>query len=555
MGTLAFGTRSRPRFDPAEIEVMASVAHLVAVAMNRIETEKQLRESESRFRLLAELAPVGIVISDAHEKTLYASPKFTELFGYTLEDMPSVAQWWPLAYPDEALRTRVRQEWTAVVDAAKKTHLEIKPLEYPVSCKDGSVRQIEFRMAATSTLHVIVFTDITERKRAEEEREKLHVQLNQAQKMESIGRLAGGVAHDFNNMLGVIIGHSELAKEQLDPASQVFGDLEEIQKAAMRSADLTRQLLAFARRQTAVPKIIDLNDTVSGILRMLRRLIGEEIDLVWKPGATLWPVKLDPSQIDQILTNLCVNARDAIAGVGKITIETQNITLDESYCADHLEAGAGPYVMLAVSDNGFGMDKEALKNLFEPFFTTKGIGEGVGLGLATVYGIVKQNEGFINVYSEPGQGTTFKIYFQRTRQVLKAHEESAPKEIPTGTETVLLVEDEKAILNLGKTVLERFGYTVLVAHTPFEALAMAARYEGTIHLLVTDVVMPEMNGKALQEKIERIKPEIKVLYMSGYTANVIMHRGILETDVSFIQKPFTVASLAKKVREVLDQET
>ncbi|MFH0998040.1 MAG: ATP-binding protein, partial [Pseudomonadota bacterium] len=326
----------------------------------------------------------------------------------------------------------------------------------------------------------------------------------------------------------------------------------EIRKAAERSADLTRQLLAFARRQTAVPKVLDLNDIVTGMLKILRRLIGEDIDLIWKPGATLWPVKIDPAQLDQILANLCVNSRDAIAGVGKVTIETQNNTFDDTYCANHPGFVPGDYVMLAVSDDGCGMDKETLANLFEPFFTTKTVGKGTGLGLSTIYGIVKQNNGFINVYSEPGQGTTFKVYFPQTRETAKARGAPVAGTIARGTETVLLVEDEEAILSLGKAMLERFGYTVLAARTPEEAIAMTEQQEGPIHLLVTDVVMPGMNGKELKVRIEGLKPNIKAIFMSGYTSNVILHRGILESDVHFLQKPFSVNSLAGKVREVLD---
>ena len=275
-----------------------------------------------------------------------------------------------------------------------------------------------------------ILTNITERKRAEEEREKLQAQLNQAQKMESVGRLAGGVAHDFNNMLGVILGHAEMAMEQVDSAHPLHADLQEIQKAAKRSADLTRQLLAFARKQTIAPKVLDLNETVEGMLKMLRRLIGEDIDLAWLPDNNLWLVKVDPSQMDQILANLCVNARDAITGTGKITIETANIAFDASYCAEHAGFVPGEYVLLAVSDNGCGMDKETQGRIFEPFFTTKGVGEGTGLGLATVYGIVKQNNGFINVYSEPAQGTTFRIYLPRHA----AQSRADVKKRPCGTD-------------------------------------------------------------------------------------------------------------------------
>ncbi len=403
----------------------------------------------------------------------------------------------------------------------------------------------------SGAVHIV--TDITERKHAELEKEKLQAQLEQSRKMESVGRLAGGVAHDFNNMLGVILGHTELAMCEPALSPSLLQALEEIEKAARRSADLTQQLLAFARRQTAAPRVLDLNETVSGMLNMLRRLIGEDIDLAWSPGKGLWPIKMDPVQIDQILANLCVNGRDAIGGVGRISIETRNEVIDEVYCMDHGECVPGDYVLITVDDNGCGMDKETLETLFEPFFTTKEVGEGTGLGLATVYGIVKQNNGFINVYSEPGVGTTFKVYLPRTRQLLKTKGKAAVKTTAEGTETVLLVEDEESILRLGKAVLERSGYSVLAARTPKEALTLVEGCEGPIHLLVTDVVMPEMNGKELKSRIEKLRPDIKAVFMSGYTANAIVHRGILEEKVDFLPKPFSVDSLVGKVREVLDR--
>ena len=401
---------------------------------------------------------------------------------------------------------------------------------------------------------ISVTQEITEQKKTEAEREKLQAQLLQAQKMESVGRLAGGVAHDFNNMLGVIQGRAELMFMGINPGDPHYEDLHEIYKATRRSVDLTRQLLTFARKQAIAPKVLDLNDTVEGMFKMLRRLIGEDIDLVWKPDTQLWPVKVDPAQVDQILANLCVNARDAIDGTGKVTIETENVVLDQTYCSTHAGFEPGQYLMLAVSDDGRGIDKETLENLFEPFFTTKEVGEGTGLGLATVYGIVKQNNGFINVYSEPGQGTTFKIYLPRTREAAEAKGKPIAKTIPKGSETVLMVEDEESILRLGKTVLETFGYKVLAADTPRQALVTAEQYEGPIHLLVTDVVMPEMNGKELVERIEKLRPYIKVLFMSGYTANVIVHRGIIEDNVDFLPKPFTINSLGAKVREVLGRQ-
>ncbi|MFO7884242.1 MAG: response regulator, partial [Desulfobacteraceae bacterium] len=395
--------------------------------------------------------------------------------------------------------------------------------------------------------------DITELRRGEAEWEKLQAQLNQAYKLESVGRLAGGVAHDFNNMLGVILGHTELALLRADENHDLYFDLKEIQAAATRSADITKQLLAFARKQTISPRQLDVNETVENMLNMLRRLIGEDIDLVWQPGVHLWPVKMDPTQIDQILANLCVNARDAIPGVGKLTIETGRKTFDEQYCSEYPDFIPGDFVLLAVSDNGCGMDKKTLENLFEPFFTTKDLGKGTGMGLATVYGIVKQNHGFINVYSEPGQGSTFRIYLPRLIADTDIAEVVPDKqEAVRGTETILLVEDEPSILRMTRMMLERNGYTVLAAATPAEALEKAKSHSSTIELLMTDVVMPEMNGRDIAEKITALYPDIKLLFMSGYTANVIAHQGILDKGVAFIQKPFSMGDLTEKLREVLD---
>jgi two-component system, cell cycle sensor histidine kinase and response regulator CckA len=402
---------------------------------------------------------------------------------------------------------------------------------------------------------VAVYDDLTESKLAEDEREKLQAQLNQAQKIESVGRLAGGVAHDFNNMLGVILGHAELALMLANPAEPLFNYLQEIKKAAERSADLTRQLLAFARKQTVTPKLLDLNETVEGMLKMLRRLIGEDIDLAWLNGENLWPVRIDPSQIDQIMANLCINARDAITDGGKVTIETENVSLDETYCTDHPGFTQGEYVMITVSDDGCGMDKETLANIFEPFFTTKSIGKGTGLGLSTVYGIVKQNRGFINVYSEPGQGTAFNIYLPRHRGKVEQHKKKDTADTDGyGHENILLVEDEPAILNMITRMLQSLGYTVQIASTPGEAIRLATEYAGEIHLLMTDVVMPEMNGRDLARNILSLYPNIRRIFMSGYTANVIAHQGVLDEGVPFIQKPFSMHDLVAKLREVLDSK-
>jgi nitrogen-specific signal transduction histidine kinase/CheY-like chemotaxis protein len=403
-----------------------------------------------------------------------------------------------------------------------------------------------FDVSGTVVSAIETINDVTEKR-------KLEAQLRQAQKMEAVGTLAGGVAHDFNNMLMVIIGHAELALQQMAPDQPLFANLQEIRKAAGRSADLTRQLLAFARKQTVVPRVLDLNETVEGMLKMLRRLIGEDIDLTWLPGTGGWPIKVDPSQIDQILANLCVNARDAIAGVGKVTIETRNAIIDEAYCADHPEAIPGEYVLLAVSDDGCGMDKQTLDKIFEPFFTTKETGKGTGLGLATVYGIAKQNNGFVNVYSEPGQGSTFKIYLPRdTGKSVEMPRESPASPVTGGHETILLAEDEAAILDMVKQILEDFGYRVLAASTPGEAIRVAKEYTEEIHLLITDMVMPEMNGHELAKNLLSLHPKLKCLYMSGYSANVIARHGVLDEGTNFIQKPFSMQAFAAKVREALD---
>ena len=396
--------------------------------------------------------------------------------------------------------------------------------------------------------------DITDLKQAEEERNRLQNQLQQAQKMESVGRLAGGVAHDFNNKLTVIEGNAQMAMQDLDPTDPLYGDLQEIMDAADSSVEIVRQLLAFARKQTISPQVLDLNHTVEGMLKMLRRLIGEDIDLVWEPGADLWLVNMDPSQVDQILANLCVNARDAISNVGKVTIETQNVVLDEAYCREHAGFVPGQYVMLVVSDNGEGMDRETLKNVFEPFYTTKELGKGTGLGLSTVYGIAKQNNGFVNVYSEPGMGTALKVYLPRHIGEVQDRGDEMQQEVPQGQgETVFVVEDETSVLKVTERALKSLGYNVSAFGNPMDAVEAVKKYTGNIQLLMTDVVLPEMSGKDLVQAFQQISPNTKTLYTSGYTANVIAHHGVMEKGIHFIQKPFSIDSLARKVRETLDE--
>ncbi|MBI9075237.1 MAG: PAS domain S-box protein [Desulfatibacillum sp.] len=511
----------------------------------RKQAERELRESEARFKALHNASFGGIAIHD-QGLILDCNKGLSDMTGYSMDELIDMDGLLLIA---EASRNEVMNN----IAAGYEKPYEVKGVrkngeEYPLRLE---ARNIPYKR---KSIRAVEFRDITKSKLVEQEREKLQAQLIQAQKMESVGRLAGGVAHDFNNMLSVILGHAEMALETLPPDDAVHDDLTEIQNAARHSAEITRQLLAFARKQTIAPKVLDLNRTVEGMLKMLRRLIGEDIDLAWRPGENLWPIKMDPTQIDQILVNLCVNARDSIATMGKVTIETDKASFDEAYCGEHAGAVPGEYVLLVISDDGCGMDKQTQDNLFEPFFTTKEVGKGTGLGLATIYGIVKQNGGFVNVYSELNQGSTFRIYLPRyeipTHASLKDKGLQAPA-IP-GTETIMLVEDEPAILHMSRMMLERLGYTVLAASTTREAIRLAEEDASPIHLLMTDVVMPEMNGRDLAKQLVEFNPNLKCLFMSGYTADVIARRGILDEGVHFIQKPFTKHNLAIKIRDVLD---
>jgi PAS domain S-box-containing protein len=519
----------------------------------RKRAEKALRESEEKFRLAFHTSPDSINLNRLEDGAyIDINEGFTQIMGYTRQETVGKSSLDLDIWADPGDRRRL-------VEGLKANGV-VENLEAQFRDKNGQIKTglMSGRILRINNEKVIlsITRDITEREKAREEKEKLQAQLTQAQKMESVGRLAGGVAHDFNNMLGVILGRTELALLKADETHDLHADLKEIQAAAARSAEITKKLLAFARKQTIAPRQLDLNDTVESMLNMLRRLIGEDIDLVWQPYFDLLPVKMDPSQIDQILANLCINARDAIDGVGKLTIETGRKRFDEEYCNEHAGFVSGDFVLLAVSDNGCGMDKDTLDNLFEPFFTTKEVGKGTGLGLATVYGIVKQNHGFINVYSEPGQGSTFRIYLPRSAAGTDTDIPLLRKQSGAGgTETILLVEDEPSILRMTRMMLERKGYTVLSAATPAQALEKAETHSGIIDLLMTDVVLPEMNGRDLAEKITGLSPDIRLLFMSGYTANVIAHQGILDDGVAFIQKPFSMADMTAKVRAVLDRSS
>ncbi len=399
----------------------------------------------------------------------------------------------------------------------------------------------------------VVIGDISARKHAEEEKTKIERQLQQARKLESIGQLAGGVAHDFNNMLAVILGYVEIAIEQVDADEPLRSDLLEIRKAALRSADVTRQLLAFACKQPVIPKVLDLNEVVAGMVGMLRKLIGENIEIEWRPGVSVWPVEADQSQIEQAVANLCINVRDAVTDVGKILLETGNSVLDEAFCASRKSCVPGEYVWLAVRDNGCGMNADTLAHLFEPFFTTKEIGKGTGLGLATVYGAIKQNHGFVDVRSKQGEGTTFTLYLPRyVGDVQLAPPKASPKAIRPGAETILLVEDEPSVRRLAAKMLERQGYTVMLAATPDEAIRLVRERTGEINLLLTDVAMAGMNGWDLAQALRRICPSIKRLFMSGYTDDAISQHVATDEQLNFIHKPFSSRELIVKVRQALD---
>ena len=515
------------------------------------ETEQALRISERKYRRLHESITDGYAYVDMQGIIRESNESFRRMLGYTDEELSR------LTYID-----LTPEKWHScekeIVDTQVLLQGYSDVYEKEYRNKAGTVFPVELRtflvcndLDEKEGMWALV-RDITDRKQAEKAKKELEEQLYQAQKMESIGRLAGGVAHDFNNMLSVILSYAQMGLGKTAPGSSLYGYLQDILDAAQRSVNMTRQLLAFARKQTIVPQVLDLNETVEGMLNMLRRLIGEDIQLRWLPQANLWPIKIDPSQVDQLLANLLVNSRDAIAGVGAITIETSMVMFDGIYCDHHAGAVPGEYVLLAVSDDGSGMGREIIDKIFEPFFTTKELGIGTGLGLSTVYGIVKQNNGSINVYSELGKGTTFKIYLPRhTMKSARVEQESLATTPRSQGETVLVVEDEPAILKMASVMLLGLGYEVLTANSPLEAIKISHGGVAGIDLLLSDVIMPEMTGKDLAELLLASHPNLKCLFMSGYTANVIASHGVLEEGVNFIQKPFTVRELSIKLRETL----
>ena len=502
------------------------------------------------FKASVDRAPHSAYWFDADGRCVYANDAGCRALGYEREEL--------LQMHISGISHRRPERWAELFDEVReKGSISLQSTHYR---KDGTPLQVDITSSYLrhgEREYCIGFAvDITERLRAQHDHDKLLEQFNQAQKMESVGRLAGGVAHDFNNMLTIIQLSTQQALEQVDRNQPVHEDLTDIANATRRSADLTRQLLTFARKQTIAPQVLDLNGTVGGMLKILGRLLGENLDLEWRPAADLWPVSMDPSQIDQLLANLCVNSRDAISDVGKVTIQTANQSFDAAECASRTGFTPGDYVQLTVSDNGCGMDEQTLANIFEPFFTTKAAGKGTGLGLATVYGIVKQNGGLIDVSSAPQRGTTISVYLPRYLGVPEPLGIEVPsRRMRSASETVLVVEDERVIAKMIKRTLARKGYTVLVAHTPTDAIRIASEHSGQIQLLLTDVILPEMNGHELSVRLMDHFPRVRCLFMSGYTADAIAHHGVLKPNVSFISKPFSAEGLTCKVREVLDSET
>jgi len=507
--------------------------------------QENLRRSELNFRSLVTNAPYGICRCDATGKLLDANPAFLEMLGYaTADDL--------IGHHIYSLYAEAEQ-WFALADFLRSpSPFQGVSAEWNRKDNTTTVVRVSGRSVSNGQSGGVVFElfaeDVTERRVLEQ-------QLRQSQKMEAIGRLAGGIAHDFNNLLMVISGYTEFLLERLGDAPELRAPAQEIGSAAQRASALTRQLLAFSRKQMLAPKIVNLNEVVTENLKMLTRMIGEDVDLVMVPAPEVWAVRADAGQIEQVIMNLAVNARDAMPSGGKLTMETANVTLDEDYVRVHAPLQPGDYVMIAISDTGAGMDAETQSHIFEPFFTTKGL-KGTGLGLSTVYGIVKQSGGYIWVYSEVGKGTTFKIYLPR---VPAASPVVSPVVVPANTdkveagkETILLVEDEANLRYLARQFLEKQGYKVIEAADGAVAMQIAVAHEGVIHLLLTDVIMPGMNGRELAQRISEIRPNTRVLYMSGYTENVVGHNGTLDTGIRLLQKPFNLRDLKRMVREVLD---
>jgi PAS domain S-box-containing protein len=523
-------------------ELVAAKKELQIIA-EREQAAEALRRSQARTRRLVESNIIGIATGDLNGKLIDVNDAFLKMLGFTRKEFLSGQMRWDTLTPPE-----YHQSDHLAVEKLTSTGMA-PPWEKEFLRKDGTRVSVLIGVATLESesgeIEAISFVlDISDRKRLEQ-------QLRQAQKMEAVGQLAGGIAHDFNNLLAVIIGYGEIIEERLDDSDPLRTKAGQITAAGKRAAALTRQLLAFSRQQVLEPKILDLNTVVADTTRMLQRLIGEDVELVTIAGPALGRVKADRGQIEQVIMNLAVNGRDAMPQGGKLMISTANAVMDEVYVRQHPGAVAGPYVLLTVSDTGCGMDQQTQAHIFEPFFTTKGPGKGTGLGLATVYGVVKQSGGYVSVYSEVGRGTSFKIYLPRTDEPQLSVSANLATESERGWETILLVEDAQPVRELASELLESNGYKVLQAANGADAVRLAEKYQEPIQLLLSDVVMPGLDGRKLADQMVRTHPGIKVLYMSGFTDDAIVHHGVLDSGVALLEKPFTKASLLRKVREIL----
>jgi two-component system, cell cycle sensor histidine kinase and response regulator CckA len=530
----------------AKGKIIGSVGSSVDIT-ERIRAAEALAESEERFRTVFEGAPLGMTIVDMAGKVIACNASCRKTLGIGAEEAVTTATFDELTHPEnrEADAARYQELVRGEVDQCRQEKLYLLH-DGRTACADLHLYLLRGHQGEPRYI-IGMAVDITEQK-------LLETQLRQAQRMETIGTLAGGVAHDFNNMLTVIKGYCDLLMDRLADRADVRSQVQHIDQAAEQAASLTRQLLAFSRQQVLQPKVFNLGDLVTKADKLLRRLIGEHIEMVTMTSPNLGSVKADPGQIESVIFNLAVNARDAMPNGGKMTLETANVELDEAYGRQHLGATPGRYVMLAVSDTGVGMDEKTVAHIFEPFFTTKEVGKGTGLGLSTVYGILNQSGGYVWVYSEPGRGTTFRVYLPRTDEPLEAVPKPTAADVASrGSETILLVEDDPQVRELTQDILEARGYRVLTLEKPVDAPALSETYAGQIDLLLTDVMMPGLSGRELAAKVVQGRPQLRVLFMSGYADTAVVHGGFLEKGDFFLQKPFTPSLLAKKVREILDQ--
>ena len=541
VGMLKLASAQPGYFTAAHADVLVPLASAAAVAIEQALLTDMLRESEAKFRALTETVASAIFISRS-ERILYVNREAERLLGYTREEllaMPSTR----IIHPDDVETVRRRREARLRGEEVRSRY------EFRLVDRQGRARWVDFTatVAEYEGAPAVLGTafDITERKMLEE-------QLRQAQKMEAVGRLAGGVAHDFNNLLNVILGYSELLLDDMPKEDPRRAQLEQIARAGDRAASLTSQLLAFSRQQVLQPRVVNLNEVIGTVEKMLQRVIGEDVGVHTRLDNELGRVRIDPGQIEQMVMNLAVNARDAMPAGGSLTLETANVTLTETDCRTLTDMAPGHYVRLQVIDSGAGMDAETLARCFEPFFTTKEVGKGTGLGLSMVYGIVKQSGGHITASSTPGQGSTFRVFFPRVDEPAAEPAAAAHPVAPVGTETILVVEDEPAVRRLACDYLAEKGYTVLEAPNPARAVEMVREHTGKIDMVLTDVIMPGLSGRELVETLRGLRPGLRVLYMSGYTADAIAHHGVLDPGVEFIQKPFTPSALARRLRETLD---